>query len=320
MRLRDIAPEDYARDVLPLTAPLWAGLRDFDTYVAQTLEIARSPYGRRCYATLGFFDGRTLVASFKRYVRGAHLGTRRLRAIGIGAVFTPPEFRGRGYASAMLATELDRARAAGFDFAYLFSDVAPQLYAQIGFRELPSREIVLASDRLPSSRLAPARLDERDWNGIRRCFDEGQRRRGVGFTRTPLVWQWMRRRMSHGSERAGGQQTDLVVRRRGGSVAAYAFGERDAKRDAFVLEEFGFADEAGARAIPALLRAAAGDLRRIRGWLPPASARELLPRGTIRKRKRAIFMAAPLSPGGLELVRALESSGTADPCWPADHI
>lgn len=320
MRLRDVEPEAYAQDVLPLTAPLWAGRRDFDTYVTQVLEIARSPYGRRYYSTAGYFDGRTMVASFKRYVRGAHLGTQRLRAVGIGAVFTPPKYRGRGYASAMLAMELDRARAAGFDFAYLFSDVDPQFYAQLGFRELPSREIVLASDRLPAVRLAPVRLEERDWNGVRRCFDLGQRRRGAGFTRTPLVWQWMRMRMGHGSERTGGQETSLVVRRRGGGVDAYVLGERDAKRDAYVLEEFGFADEAGARTIPALLRAAAGDLRRVTGWLPPAAARELLPKGTTRKRKRAIFMAAPLSRGALALVRALEPGGTADPCWHADHI
>ncbi|HKU82002.1 MAG TPA: GNAT family N-acetyltransferase, partial [Candidatus Tumulicola sp.] len=165
MRLRDVQPETYAREVLPLTAPLWAGRRDFATYSTQVLEIARSPYGRRYYGTAGLFDGREMVASFKRYVRAAHLGLRRLRALGIGAVFTPEKFRGRGYASAMLASELDRARAAGFDVAYLFSDIAPQFYAQLGFAELPSREIVLASDRLPALRLAPARLEERDWNG-----------------------------------------------------------------------------------------------------------------------------------------------------------
>lgn len=320
LRLRDVDPEAYARDVLPQTAPLWAGRRDFPTYVAQVQEIARSPYGRRYYTTAGLFEGRNLVASFKRYVRGARLGTQRLRAVGIGAVFTPPHYRGRGFASAMLGSELDRARAAGFDFAYLFSDVSPQFYVQLGFVELPSREIVLASDRLPAKRLAPARLEERDWSGVARCFDLGGRRRDAGFTRTPLVWHWMRMRLRHGSERAGGQDTSLVVRRRGGAVDAYVLGERDAKRDAYVLEEFGFAGEDGARTIPALLRAAAGDLRRIMGWLPPAAARELLPKGTTRKRKRAILMAAPLSRGGIALVQAFQTTGNADPCWHADHI
>ena len=66
MRLLEIPAERYARDVLPLTAPLWAGRRTFDEYVAQTLELARSRYGRRHYRTIGLYDGKRLVASFKR--------------------------------------------------------------------------------------------------------------------------------------------------------------------------------------------------------------------------------------------------------------
>src|ERR1700677_2082761 len=91
MRLREIAPEVYARDVLPLTAPLWAGRRTFDVYVEQTLETARSGYGRRHYRTIGLFDGAVLVASFKRYERLIRDGERQLPAIGFGAVYTPTE-------------------------------------------------------------------------------------------------------------------------------------------------------------------------------------------------------------------------------------
>src|ERR1700728_3005668 len=91
MRLREIAPEVYARDVLPLTAPLWAGRRTFAVYAEQTLETARSGYGRRHYRTIGLFDGATLVASFKRYERSLRDGARQLPAIGFGAVYTPAE-------------------------------------------------------------------------------------------------------------------------------------------------------------------------------------------------------------------------------------
>jgi predicted N-acetyltransferase YhbS len=319
MRLGDVDPDRYAREVLPQTAALWAGRRDFATYVAQTLEIAHGAYGRRSYRTAALYAGDAIVASFKRYARTMQAGGERVRATGIGAVFTPPEYRGRGYASAMLAMELDRARRDGGDVVYLFSDIRPQFYAELGFRELPSREISLRSDRLPARRLVPARLQERDWSGIRRCFEYVQRRSTAGFTRTPLVWGWMRMRMRHGSERAGGQETDLVVRR-GGAVAAYVLGQRDAARDTYVLDEIGFAGEAGAAVMPALLRAAAGDLRKISGWLPPEIVRELLPKGSVRNRRLAIFMAAPLSARGSRLVNALAGCGDADPCWHADHI
>jgi predicted N-acetyltransferase YhbS len=320
MRLRDVEPDAYARFVLPQTARLWAGRRDFDTYVAQVLEVAASPYGRRSYRTVGLYDGRAIVASFKRYRRAMHLGTQRLRAIGIGAVFTPPEYRGRGYASAMLALELDRSRALGCDVAYLFSDIRPAFYSALGFRELPSREISLRADALPATRLALARLEDRDWIGVSRCFESSECRRAAGFARSPLVWDWMRLRMRHGSERTGGQETNLVVRGRGRNVEAYVLGERDPVRDAYVVEELGFAGSPSAGAVAALLRAAAGDLRRVTGWLPPASVRDLLPKGVVRKRRRAIFMAAPLSTGGDLLVRTLALSADADPCWRADHI
>ena len=84
--LAPISPEAYVKQVLPLTAPLWANGRAFDAYAAQTLELARTPYGKRNYSTLGFRVNRTIVSSFKRYERMARLGTQRLASIGIGAV------------------------------------------------------------------------------------------------------------------------------------------------------------------------------------------------------------------------------------------
>jgi predicted N-acetyltransferase YhbS len=319
VRLREIAADAYARQVLPQTAALWAGGRDFRTYVAHNLEIARSPYGRRHFRTLGLVDGNETVASFKRYDRLMHVGTQRLRAFGIGAVFTPPEHRRRGYAGVMLATALDRARADGYDVAFLFSDIRPQFYLMLGFTELPSREVSLRADALPSARLEPELLTDRDWNGLQRCYDLGERSRSAGFLRTPLVWEYMRTRMRQDTEPGAGHETNLVVRH-GRGVGAYVLGARVPERDAYVVNEYGFAGASAAEAIPALLRAAAGDLRRVVGWLPPGGARDALPKGSVRKRTKAIFMAAPLSIRGKRLVREFGESDSADACWHADHV
>jgi GNAT superfamily N-acetyltransferase len=319
VNLRDVDANAYARQVLPQTAALWAAGRDFRTYVAHNLEIARSPYGRRHFRTIGLFDGKQMVASFKRYDRTMHLGQQRLRAFGIGAVFTPPEFRRHGYAGVMLAQALDRARADGYDAAFLFSDIAPQFYVLLGFKQFPSREISLRADALPSARLAPELLRENDWSGLQRCYDLGERGRAAGFLRSPLVWDYMRLRMRQESEPGEGPQTNLVVRH-GRGVGAYVLGARVPERDAYVVSEFGFAGASAAEAIPALLRAAAGDLHRIVGWLPPSGAREALPKGSLRNRRRAIFMAAPLSSAGKRLIRMLAETKAADSCWHADHV
>lgn len=319
MRLREIAPEPYARAVLPLTAPLWSGRRTFDEYVGQTLEIARSPYGRRHYRTIGLYDGATLVASFKRYERTVLSASHRLHAIGFGAVFTPEEYRGRGYASVMLAMALDRARNDGYEVAYLFSDIRPQFYTALGFCALPSRGISLRADTLPTARLRPARLADDDWNGVRHVYELCERGRAAGFARTSTSWGWIRMRMRHDSEHQTGRETNLVVRRRRG-IAAYVFGVRAPENDTYFVEEYGFADAAAAAEIPALLRAAAGDLRRVSGWLPPGGARELLPNGTVRRRSRAILMMAPLRSEGGQLVSAIAARSRGDFCWATDHI
>lgn len=319
LTLRRLPIADYVRDVMPQTQALWAGRRHGATYVEQVLAIAKSAYGKRHYRTFGLFDGDRMVASFKRYDRFTRVDGVRLRTFGIGAVFTPQRYRGRGYASVMLAAALDAGRAAGYDAAFLFSDIAPQFYVALGFAPLPSREIVLRADSLPAQRLRPDALREGDWPGVRRCFDYSERLRSSSFTRTAATWEYVRLRLREEALTDGLRQTDLVLRR-GRSVVAYVLGARIPERDVYAVDEFGCAGPEYAATIPALLRAAAGDLRRISGWLPPAGAREWLPSGTVRKRRHAIFMAAALTTPGKTLVDAFAASGRADPCWHADHV
>jgi predicted N-acetyltransferase YhbS len=302
-----------------MTAELWARGRSFDAYAAQTLEIARSGYGKRHYRAIGCFDGDLLVSSCRRHDRVLHVGTNRLRAIGIAAVFTPPDLRGRGYASAMIGMMLDSARAQGYDLAYLFSDIRPHYYEELGFREMPSRQFSIRADSLASRRIEVSALTERDWSGVRRCFEISECARPWGFVRTPLVWEWIRLRLRQASEHERGQQTNLVVRQ-GRAIVAYAFGVRAPQHDAFILDELGFAGLEVVSLAPSLLRSAAGDLRRITGWLPPDFARAALSRASIRKRRTAIFMAAPLSRVASRWIDTAVDPKSGDGVWTTDHI
>jgi predicted N-acetyltransferase YhbS len=304
--------------VLPLTAAVWARRRTFEEYVAHTLEIARSRYGRRHYRTIGLYDGRTCVASFKRYERMLHHGTMRLPAVGVGAVFTPPKYRGRGYASVMLAAALDEARSDGYEIAYLFSDIRPQFYAAVGFRPLKSRQFSFNAAALEATRLNLSSLGAEHWSAVRRLFDLNERRRPAGFLRNAAVWDLIAMRLRHGSEHPTGNPTNLVVRRRAG-IEAYVLGARVPQRDAYVLDEFAVAGDGAAALVPALLRAAAGDLRRIIGWLPPGGARRLLPNLSVRKRNGAIPMMTPLGPHGRRLFEFVAASGD-DFAWATDHV
>ncbi|MBC58335.1 MAG: GNAT family N-acetyltransferase [Confluentimicrobium sp.] len=65
--------------------------------------------------------------------------------VQIGAVFTPPELRGRGYARLAVALHLQEARRAGVTRAVLFaaSDAAAKAYRAIGFARWGSFALVL---------------------------------------------------------------------------------------------------------------------------------------------------------------------------------
>jgi GNAT superfamily N-acetyltransferase len=319
VRLDALAPEEYARDVLPHSRALWAGARSFDEYVAEFHATTASAWGKRRFRTVGLRIGGELVASCKRYERVLRCGTRRFAATGIGAVFTPEPLRGRGYATALLGAFLDAERDAGANLAYLFSDIHPAFYERLGFVALPSRTIVLRAGMLPAERIEIAALGERDASIMRRAFDALDARRPFAFARTPLDWEWQRLRDAS-REHAGG-----VVRlgvRRGRALAAYATGRRVPSADAFVLDELAFARDEDRHLIAPLLRAAAGDLRTIRGWLPPAVARDALPRGAVRARRDAIAMLIPLSAAFRAAFRTHSSAprDAADPCWATDQI
>ncbi|MGB8205317.1 MAG: GNAT family N-acetyltransferase, partial [Candidatus Baltobacteraceae bacterium] len=264
--LTAISPEDYAREVLPESFALWGARRSFERYVGDFFAVAGSAYGKRRQFTVGVRASERIVCSCKLYDRELRWGEKRLRATGIGAVFTHPAERGRGYASAMLGELLDEERAAGCDLAFLFSDIHPAFYGKLGFVGLPSRVLTLRAASLDGSPAGGVPPEPRDWAAIRRCFDALESQRAWALRRTPLVWDWMRLKWDAPADE-GTQPVALAVRR-GREVAAYAFGRRVLGADTFVLDDFAFAGDEGRALLPALVRAGAGDLRRVSGWLP----------------------------------------------------
>ena len=321
VRIEGIAPDDYIRNVLPDTFALWGARRTFDRYVDDFAALARSAYGRRRAFTVGLRDAGELVCSCKNYDRELRWNDASLRATGIGAVFTPERARGRGYATLMLGALLDAERAAGRDLAFLFSDIHPAFYERLGFVALPSRSFTLRALSLDGSAVGAVPLEATDWAAVRRCFEAIDRARAWSFRRTPLVWDFMRSKWD--APLFDGAQPVRLVVRRGRSVRAYVIGRRSLRNDTFVIDDFSFDGEDGRAIVPGLLRAGAGDLRRVGGWLPPPAAREALPRGSVRPRKDAILMMAPLSPlarSWWAQTREATLEARADAVWSADHI
>ena len=319
--LERIEQDAYVREVLPHSFELWNDGRTFERYVEDFRTVASSAYAKRRPFTMGLRENGKLVTSCKNYDRELRWDSSSLRATGIGAVFTPQTLRGRGYATAFLGAHLDAERDAGRDLAFLFSDIHPAYYARMGFIALPSRVVTIRSESLDGRAIGARAVEDADWSGIRRCFDALDRQRPWSLRRTPLIWNWMRARWN-APAREGTQAVHLVVRR-ARSVVAYAIGRRVLRSDMFVIDDFAFDGEEGRALVPALLRMAAGDLRRVGGWLPPPLARETLPRGSVRPRTESILMVAPLSQLGRAWwaqAREATLASRSDATWSADHV
>ena len=75
----------------------------------------------------------------------AACGAATPRGIRIGPVYTPPEFRGRGYASALTAELTAQLLSGGRDFCFLYTDLANptanSIYQRIGYRPVTDVEL-----------------------------------------------------------------------------------------------------------------------------------------------------------------------------------
>jgi len=321
LRIVQLSPTEYVRDVLPHSAAIWAGGRSLTEYAGEFTALSATGFARRRLRTPALWVDGIAVSSCKRYQRELRCGERTFRATGLGAVFTPPAARGRGYATAFLGALLDAERSSGTDVVYLFSDIHPAFYERLGFVRLPSRTIVLRADALPHARAAACTLGDDDWPAIERCFAAAEATRAFALTRPPLVWEWVR---WQGRKRAadGGVPTRLGIVH-GRRLIAYVLGRRFPAADAFALDECAAQGADGAALLPALIRNGAGDLRKITGWLPPEPLRALLPRGAVRPRRGAVAMILPLSTAARAAWRRSAPAVTTaadDPCWNADHV
>ncbi len=89
-------------------------------------------------------DGRLVLWEDGATVSLAACGGATPRGIRIGPVYTPPELRGRGYASAVTAALTRELLAGGRDFCFLFTDLANttsnSIYQRIGYRPVTDFE------------------------------------------------------------------------------------------------------------------------------------------------------------------------------------
>ena len=146
--LRDLTGEERAAYFRGIQ-PIWGGGLSEDRFQLFQRRLADAPESRDRYRLLGWFINGRLTSEMKTYDLRATCGGRPLRVLGVGAVFTPPELRRRGYAAAMLRAAMDASASDGAQAAVLFSDIPVRYYERLGFHVVESRECTVDAAELP---------------------------------------------------------------------------------------------------------------------------------------------------------------------------
>ncbi len=244
-----------------------------------------------------------LLSTAKRYDLHARLHGRRVRALGIGAVFTPARLRGRRLALALLERLLETARQEGFGLALLFSAIGSDYYRRVGFEAVPLEQLSL--DVHPA-RGAPAVLVRAGTDRDSRFLADMHEARAQA-SRWPfalerneefITFAIARRRLLAGLGPPGLRELEFFVVDEADRPAAYAVLLNT--RGSRMLCECGDRDPSGARvgALLQSLRARTPHERPsfIRAWLPPGFHPPQIDIVRV-ERPSVTLMLAPVQPG-----------------------
>jgi GNAT superfamily N-acetyltransferase len=304
-----VAEGEILEDIIDATYPIWNEGLTRDGYARWNAAQMRTAWGKDHLRRFALLDDRgRWVATAKRYLLPMRLDGVDGIMCGLGAVFTPPEKRGHGYATVIIEQLIDRAREEGAPVAGLFSEIGEQLYRRLGFVTVPMDEVDVEVERKGG---APAMLvrsgEARDLPAL--ATMHATRSEGVRFAlrRDPLLIDYAlsKKRLlagfGHGAGPRAERQLEFFVAEEGVSAVAYVVLSVNA--GGWTLEEAGDRDPAGARLGATLQVLLAREPSRsaplIRAWWPPAMPVPQQIRLTNRVPARDVFMLRPLANVGI---------------------
>jgi GNAT superfamily N-acetyltransferase len=270
-----VADTSLRARILDDTFPIWNEGLSYDAYGQWNEAQLRTEWGRvhlHRFALLD--DAGALLASLKRYRFDVRVHSRVGTMCGIGAVYTPPDRRGRGYASRMIEMLLAQEQRDGVLMASLFSEIGTPFYQRLGFAPVPIDEVSIVIERKRGG--APAMLvragDDRDLAGIAAMHDVRSSAAPFALRRDRALVHYAlsKKRLLAGLGATGARQIEFFVAEEGASAVAYVVLHENPH--GWTLEEAGDRDPAGARLGAILQTLLAREPHRpapiIRAWWP----------------------------------------------------
>ena len=306
--------------ILDHTFTIWNDGLSRSSYARWNGAQLRTPWARthlQRYALVD--DSGHWLATAKQYRFDVRLNGRDGWMCGIGAVFTPPERRGHGHASALVEELVARAGREGALAASLFSEIGSDFYARLGFSAVPLDEVTIIVNRKGG---APAMLvragEERDLENVATMY--AMRTADAPFAlrrdRGLVHYALSKKRLLAGLGPPGLRQLEFFVAEEGASAVAYVV--LNVNANGWTLEEAGDRDPAGAR-LGAMLqvllaREPTHSTPLIRAWWPRAFPVPPQIQLTDRSVPKDLMMVRPLADVAMPK--------TADDVffWHSDHF
>jgi hypothetical protein len=299
-----LADPELRERIQDATFPIWNDGLSRRAYGQWNAAQMRTAWGRERLHRVALLDenGRW-VASAKRYRFAASLDDEPIEMVGLGAVFTPSELRGRAYAPLLIEQILAEEAARGTALATLFSEIGARYYERVGFMAVPLEEVTLTVRHKDG---APAMLVRSGTDADLPYVAAMHRVRAAGarfrIERSPDLVQYSiaKKRLLAGLGPPATRQTEFFVVEEGVMAVAYVVITVDQR--GWFIEEAGDRDPAAARLGGMLQVLLAREPARrppaIRAWWP--SAFPVPPQVTIASRRQPeeVFMVRPLR-GGL---------------------
>ena len=262
--------------VLDDTFTIWHDGLSRENYSRSWAAQLRSPWGLAHLDRVALVDGPHVLSSAKRYDLSLRLDGRIRRVLGIGAVFTPPAYRGRGSARELITRLIESAVAEGQEFAMLFSEIDPAFYERLDFVPVPLVEQCIEVDQKRGG--APAMLvrsgDDRDLHAVAEMSAAQSAGARLALDRSEdfIRYGITKKRLLSGLGPLGLRETEFLVVEEGSQAVAYLV--CTSHEGHWMVDEAGDRDPSGARLgamLQVMLARQPGEtLPEIRAWWPHA--------------------------------------------------
>jgi len=309
LQVRDARSAEI-ESILRLSHEVWGEGMSPEDYVRFNLAQMETAWGRKRYRFLvGLEADGAVVCALKMFSLPVELDGRPALVAGIGAVFTPPERRGRGHARELVESVLARAQPLGHEAALLMSEIGAEYYARVGFSVLPAAEAGclpflpvpwpgepawLRGGNVPAALPGLRSSSPEDLDALVVIREESTRGQRFRLLRDRAAWEHLLLKMSLGHRLRRDGEDLLWVVERDGQVVAYAALKET--RTALLWKEHGArlgAEDALADLFwSALAHARAMGVNRLDAWHLPAivTTRRLYPIAVRPLRDPAIML------------------------------